>query len=202
MYAEITIIATYDRKKLSKGLLEQIGPNRVQPEVGVKGTIFEQDQASVKDRIIATEVIGNSASVIYFFEGTDTVTVHVTAATVMQLKTQAERITRQMRPMFDKKRKRAAKVAIFVQEAERSDELIIAGEYVSRISLFKSALLEKWLSKLLTPALVFFLATKALSGTTAATSAFIALAAAGINFVVEAAGFAYTANEWKWRDAK
>jgi hypothetical protein len=201
MHAELTIVARYDRQRLCDGLIEQIGANRVSSEVAVKGSVFERDLAGVRGRIIAAEVIGISASIIYFFEGADTVTVHITAATVTKLKAQATRITRQMGRLFSDNHSFAAEVSIFAREKGRLEELIVKGEYIPKRKRFTAALTEKWLDKLLTPAAVFFLGTLFLPGSTEARSA-IALGAASISFVIQAALFACTADEWTWRNAK
>jgi hypothetical protein len=198
MYAEITIIATFDRGQFSRALIEQIGSNSVLAETALKGTIFELSAANIGDRIVAAERITDVASILYFFEGTDTITAHVAARTVSQLKAQAVRITRQMRRLFTNGC--TAKVLIFTQEGW--DQLIVEGEYVSRWRHFRAALSEKLLGKLLTPAIVFFLAVMFFAGTPAVSTAVIALLAAGISFTIEAAAFAYTAEDWKWRDAR
>jgi hypothetical protein len=85
MYAQLTIVATFSRPELSRKLIEQIGVNRVRLEIGLQGTPFERDM-SIRDRIVATELIQNSASLVYFFEGSDTISVHIQAATVSELK--------------------------------------------------------------------------------------------------------------------
>jgi hypothetical protein len=199
MYAELTITASYTREQLSEALIKQIGPNRVDAGIALARTIFAFDPATT-ERAIAAELIGNTVAIAYFFEGSDTVTAYIFGSTPRQLKAQAERVMRQLRCLLDKPGKWGANVSIFTLENNSSDVPIIEGEYVLKRRRFVEALLEKWLSKLLTPALIFL--GNIWTGTPATVSGLIAFGAAGIVFVIEAATSAASADEWKWKDAK
>jgi hypothetical protein len=199
MYAQLTIVATFSRPELSRKLIEQIGVNRVRLEIGLQGTPFERDM-SIRDRIVATELIQNSASLVYFFEGSDTISVHIQAATVSELKQQAVRVTRQLRPLVNKWKRVSASVSVLIRERGESADPIIEGEYQRKRKRMTDALADKWLGKLLSPAIIFP-ATYFLASSSAATSALIALIAAVVTFGAEAVSAARGAEEWKWKDA-
>jgi flavin-binding protein dodecin len=198
MFAEITIVAAYDRKTFSGKLIKLVGTNRSSVEQALQGTIFADSQATITSRIVAAEIIREAVSVLYFFEGNDTVAVHVTAQTVAQLKAQSVRITRQLRSQFEQPSKLSATVAIVTQEQSAFYAPIIKGEYISRVRRITSRLTENWLSKIVAPAVVYFLTALMLGGTPAAVSGGIALVAAVASFLIEAISSAFVEDDWKW----
>ncbi|MDB5932994.1 MAG: hypothetical protein JWQ01_338 [Massilia sp.] len=126
--------------------------------------------------------------------------VHITAATVIELKAQTKRVTRQMLP-FLKFRKSVIRASLFVQEPQAADVLIIEGERLSLPRQILGAFSDKWLSRLVVPAVVFALTAYRISGTTAAQSAGFGVLAAIIALLIEIWLFVYHAEEWRWKDA-
>lgn len=199
MYAELTIIAHFDRDELTEKLIKLIGPNLATGEDSVKGTIFEGAYAAIQNKLIAVEVINISASVIYFYVGDDTLSIHVTAVDVAQLKAQATRLVRQLRRLF-KSRQCAATASVFTREPTGPDKLIFSGEYLTKRKRLWRNLADKWLGKLLTPGITFFLTLTWVTTAPAIQSAQIALLAAAASFLVEGVSLVPSSEEWTWKD--
>lgn len=199
MYAQITITAKYDGAELRQALTDQIGASAVPAIEVLPRTIFATSAAAIAPTVVAAQLLRNATIVLYFFDGPDTVVVHIKAATVTELKAQAERVTRQMLP-FSKSRKRVISASLFVQELQQKNVLIISGERLSLPRQILDAFSDKWLSRLVVPASVFALTASRMSGTTAAESAGIGVLAALIALLIEIALFVYHADKWKWKD--
>jgi hypothetical protein len=199
MYAQITITAAYDSTELRQALIDQIGTSAVPALAVLQRTSFAPAAAAIAPTVVAAQLIRNAASIVYFFDGPDTVLVHITAATVTELKAQAKRVTRQMLP-FLKSRRKVIRASLVVQELQGMDALIIDGERLTLPRQILGAFSDKWLSRLVVPASVFALTTYRMSGTTAVQSAAIGLLAALIALLIEILLFVYHAEEWKWKD--
>ena len=199
MYAQITITAAYDRVELRQVLIDQIGASAVPALKVLQRTSPAAVAAAIAPTVVAAQLLRNAASIVYFFDGPDTILVHITAATVTELKAQAKRVTRQMLPFF-KSRKNVVRASLFVQELQQADVLIIDGERLSLSRQILSAFSDKWLSRLVIPASVFALTAYRMSGTTAAQSAGFGVLAAMIALLIEIALFVYHSEEWKWKD--
>lgn len=111
------------------------------------------------------------------------------------------RVARQLKSVATNGRYVVKGADIYVQESG-FDEHIISGEKQSIGRLFREAFGEKWLSRIVTPAIVFLGASMVLAGTPAVTSSLLALSAATISFVAETLLVVLFADEWKWRSVK
>ncbi|WLI91461.1 hypothetical protein Q4S45_10170 [Massilia sp. R2A-15] len=198
MYAQITVTASYDRPALCQALSEHVGSQGVQPLVALKGTTYASMAPAVAPTVIAAQLIRDAASILYFFDGPTTITIHITATTVAELKKQTRRVTQQLLPELNKGRK-LIDARIFVEE-EEGETLIMSGVRVSLLGQLSSAAGEKWASKLLVPGLVFGLSSKFLAGTPSAVAAMFGFAAAVLAFAVEVGLFVYHGDEWKWKE--
>jgi hypothetical protein len=98
--------------------------------------------------------------------------------------------------------KAQTKAVTYAKNFQGFDTAIIFGRRISRWRRFLDAFAERWLPRVATPAIVFFLAAAFLPGTTVAQAAFIAALAAGIILLIESALFAMTADDWKWEENK
>lgn len=201
MYAQVTVTASYDPAMLRQALIAQIGGTLVAPLFALQSTSFAGMAQTVAPTVVAAQSIRDAASILYFFDGPDTINVHITAATVAELKTQARRVTREMLPLL-KKGKKVVKAAILVGSGQGIDTPIMNGARVSLLGQLSSVAGEKWVSKLLAPAIIFGLTSKLLGGTPAAASALYGCVAALLAFIVEVSLFVYHGDEWKWEEVR
>ncbi len=199
MYAQVTVTAAYDPAALSKALIAHIGATSVAPLVALQGTSFASMAQAVAPTVVAAQSIRNAASILYFFDGPDTINVHITAATVAELKRQSRRVTRQMLPEL-KDGKKDVKAAILVAGSQGLDTVIMNGGRESLFRQLVSAAGEKWISKLLVPGIIFGLSSRYLGGTPSVASALIGFVAALLAFSVEVGLFVYHGDEWKWEE--
>ena len=117
---------------------------------------------------------------------------------VAELKAQAMRISRQI-DLIVKRRCVACTVAdVYVHETVY-DERIISGSKESFSERFVAVFAKTWLSRILTPAIIFFGALQLMAGTSFVSGSLLALCAASISFVIETAAVVVFADEWKWR---
>lgn len=107
-------------------------------------------------------------------------------------------MTQQMLPEL-RKGKMVVEVKIFVEEGA-GGTLIISGERVAIFRQLSGVAAEKWVSKLLVPAVVFGLSSRFLAGTPSVVAAMIGLVAALLAFAIEVGLFVYHGNEWKWKE--
>jgi hypothetical protein len=184
---------------LRQALIDQVGVSTVPMLEMLRETTYAEAAEAIAPTVVAGQVLRNAAVVLYFFDGPDTVLIHITARTVIELKTQAKRVTRQMLP-FLKSRRKVIRAAFIVQESQEQEVVIINGERHSLPRQVLDAFVDRWLSKLVIPASVFALTAYRLSGTTAAESAGIGALAALIALVIELGLFVFHAEEWKWKD--
>lgn len=198
MYAQVTVTALYDRAALTQALIAEMGAQSAAAPDALKGTSYASMAEEVAPTVIAAQLICDAASILYFFDGPATIVVHITAATVAELKKQSRRVTQQMLPEL-KKGKKVVEVKIFVED-DAGDTLIISGERVPLFRQLSAVAAEKWMSKLLVPAIVFGLSSRILAGTPSVVAAMIGLVAALLAFVVEAGLFVYHGDEWKWKE--
>lgn len=198
MYAQITITARYDSVELRQALIDQIGTSAVPALEVLQKTIFASLASLIESTVVAAQLL-RGASIVYFFDGPDTVSVHITARTVTELKAQVRRVSRQMLP-FLKSRKKVMRALLFAQELQEKEVLILDGERLSLSDQILAALSDKWVSRLVVPASVFALTAYRMSGTTAAQSAGIGVLAALIALCFEIGLSVYDAEEWKWKD--
>lgn len=198
MYAQVTVTASYDRAALSRALIAEIGTQRVEPLDVLKDTSYALMARAVAPTVVAAQLIRDAASILYFFDGPATIVVHITAATVAELKKQVRRVTQQMLPEL-KQGKKVVEVKIFVEEGA-GGTLIISGERVSLFRQLSGVAAEKWVSKLLVPAVVLGLSSRFLAGTPAVVAAMIGLVAALLVFAIEVGLFVYHGNEWTWKE--
>jgi hypothetical protein len=199
MYAQITITARYDSAELRQALAEQNGASAVTALDALQSTTFATKAVAIAPTVVAAQLLRDATAIVYFFDGPDTILVHITAATVTELKAQAKRVTRQMLP-FLKSRRKVIRASLVVPELQQRDVLIINGERVALPNQILDVLSDKWLSRLVVPASIFALTAYRMSGTTAAQSAGIGVLAALIALLVEIGLFVYHAEEWKWKD--
>lgn len=199
MYAQITITAAYHSEKLRQALTDQIGTSAAPALEVLEKTSFAAVAVAIAPTVVAAQLLRNAASIVYFFDGPDTVLVHITAVTVTELKAQAKRVTRQMVPFLESG-KNVVRASLFVQESQGADVLIIDGEYLSLPRQILGVFAEKWLSKLVVPASVFALTANWISGTTATKAAGFGMLAAMIALIFEIGLFVYHAEQWKWKD--
>ena len=199
MYAQITINAKYDSAELRQALADQVGASTVPTLEVLHRTTYAEVAAAIAPTVVAAQVLRKDAVVLYFFDGPDTVLIHITAGTVTELKAQAKRVTRQILP-FLKSRRKVIRALLVVQESREQEVLIINGERLSLPHQILNAFSDKWLSRLVVPASVFALTAYRMSGPTAAESAGIGVLAALIALLIEIGLFVYHAEEWKWKD--
>lgn len=205
MFVDLTITSLYgDAVAFEKKLIANIGKNMVIDMANaLQGTIFQNYVALDGPQIIAVEQMPGNERVIYFLQGNDTIKVHIVASTVVKLKKETVRITRQIANLIDTPGNGLkAEASMFVAEVAGFDVLVIMGERVGRLKQFGGFMAEKWLTRLASPMVIFAGASIWLQATTAPTSAWIGLLAAGVSFLLEAAVFVYSADDWKWKDTK
>lgn len=201
MYAQLTVTASYDSLALRQALLAHMDATAVAPLFALRRTRFAPIAHAVAPTVVAAQAIRNAALVIYFFDGPDTIIVDITATTVAELKLQTRRVTRQLLPLL-RKGKKLVDVVILASAGPGVDTPILNGSRVSMLEQLGSVAGEKWVSKLLTPAIVFGLTSRLLVGTPAAESALFGVVAALLAFLVEVALFIYHGDEWKWEEPR
>lgn len=200
MYAQITVTASYDAGALCQALNAQLGPARTAPEEALKDTVFASSAQTVAPTVVAAQSIRKSVIILYFFDGPDTISIHVTATTLAELKAHAKRVTRQLLAALGKGAE-SVEATIFVETIEGSSTAISKGCRISLIRQLVGNAGEKWISKLLVPAIIFTITSMLLAGTPSAISAMIGLLAALLGFLVELTLFAYYGTEWLWEEA-
>ena len=150
--------------------------------------------------MVAAQSIRKSVIILYFFDGPDTISIHITATTMAELKAHAKRVTRQLLAALGKGAE-SVEATIFVETIEGSSTAISKGCRISLIRQLVGNAGEKWISKLLVPAIIFTITSMLLAGTPSAVSAMIGLLAALLWFLVELTLFAYYGTEWLWEEA-
>jgi hypothetical protein len=202
MYLELLITAEYGNKQaLIAKLVQEIGVNVVTAHAAVQQSVFRVSAGSIIPRIVAAEQLQNNIRIVYFLEGGDTIKVHIEAPTVPETKRQAARVARRTCALFENPTvKTKVKAIIYSTNLQGFDTEIIYGGRVGRWRQFLETFTKQWLTRVTTPAIVFFLAVAFLPATTIAQSATLGLLAAGFTLLIESVLFAAKADEWKWEE--
>lgn len=199
MYAQIFITAKYDSEELRQALTNHIGASAIPAVEALRRAGMAGDARATAPSVVAAQGLRNVVTVLYFFDGPDTIFIHISAERVANLKTQAERVTRELWPLL-KSRNRSALAYLFAQEKDKQDVRMISGERVSLPRKVVQAIAEKWMSRMVVPAVVFALTAYRLSGTSAVQSAGIGALAAFIGMSMEISLFIFQARDWVWRE--
>lgn len=199
MFAQVTFTAFYDPPMVRQKVLAQMGATAVPPVFALKGTRYAAQAYALAPTVIAAQSIRDAALILYFFDGPDTITVHIAAESIADIKAQTQRVTRQLLPLL-KKGKKVVKVAILAAGGPGITTPIMNGARISLLRQASSVAADKGVSKLLVPALVFGLTSNFLVGTPAVESALYGLVAASLAFLIEVALFVYHGDEWKWEE--
>lgn len=204
MYLDMRITAQYGSQQAFIGKLRQeIGVNLTAAAVVVQNSVFRADALLVVPRVIAAEQILNNTSILYFLEGSATIRVHVEARTLVETKQQAHRIAKQTCTLFEKPSvKTTTNAVIYAQNYQKFDTAIMRGRRIGFRSRFVDAFTERWLARIATPAIVFFLATAYMRTTTVFQAAMFGFIAAGISLLIESIVFVAKADDWKWEEVK
>ncbi len=96
MYAQITVTSKHDSGKLRQALIDQVGVGTLPILKMLQQTTHAEAAEAIAPTVVAGQLLRDAAVVLYFFDGPDTVLVHIKARTVTELKAQAKRVTRQM----------------------------------------------------------------------------------------------------------
>jgi hypothetical protein len=204
MYVELRITADYgDKQGFVEKLSQEIGINAISAGAAVQKTVFQHDASTVTPKVVAAEQIQHKTVILYFLEGSDTIVVHVAARTVAETKQQAVRIARRTCALFEKPSvKTKTKAVIYAVNSQGFDTAIIVGNRIGRLRRFMDAFAERWLARIVTPGIVFGVATAFLPGTNLFQSALIGFLAAVVTLLFESIAFASTADDWKWEEIK
>lgn len=159
--------------------------------------------STVIPKVVAAEQIQHKAFILYFLEGSDTIVAHVAARTVAETKQQAVRIARRTCTLFEKPSvKTTTKAVIYAVNSQGFDTAIISGHRIGRWRRFVDAFTERWLARIVSPSIVFGVATAYLPGTNFFQSALIGFLAAVLTLLIESIAFASTTDDWKWEEIK
>lgn len=199
MYAQITITAKYDSEELRRALTSHIGASAMSAVEALRRAGFGAKGEAIAPTVVAAQGLRDAVTILYFFDGPETIFIHIFATRMTNLKTQAERVTRELWPVL-KSSKRTALAYLFVQEAGEEDVRISRGERVSLLRKVVQVVAEKWLSRLVVPAIVFALTAYRLSETSAAQSAGIGVLAALVGLLIEISLFIFQARDWVWKE--
>lgn len=199
MYAQIFITAKYDGEELRQALTNHIGATAIPAVEALRRAGMAGDARQTAPTVVAALGLRDAVTILYFFDGPDTIFIHIFAKRMTNLKAQVERVTRELWP-FLTSRKRTALAYLFAQDKAKQHVLMISGERVSPSRKVFQALAEKWLSRMVVPAIVFALTAYRLSGTSAVQSAGIGALAAIIGVLIEISVFIFHARDWVWKE--
>lgn len=204
MYLQLSIAGEYGNKAtMIKKLIQEIGANLVSTEGAVAQTVFRARAELTIPRVVAAEQLLDRIFILYFLEGGDTIKVHIEAPTVPETKRQAARIARRTCALFETPTvKTEVKAVIYTTNLQGFDTEIMCGRRIGHGRRFLDAFSEQWLTRVMTPTVVFFLAVTFLPTTTISQSAAVGLGAAVITLIIESALFSMNAEEWKWEEYK
>lgn len=194
MYGELTLTfkTPMSRAKTMAVLENMIDGNLVSAQSVVSRASFP-----VSARLaLCAEQVSSSASIVYFQAGLDTVIANIFAKSISQIRTQCERIVRQLALQGLRTKKVSANIYL------SADMEILRGEQISLGARYWDALKERFVGKFIPPLATVFLASMLLGGTPAFISAQIGLVAASFGALVDALLVATTAEAWKWRELK
>ena len=204
MYLELRITAEYgDKKMFVERLNQEIGINAITAQAAVQKTMFRSAASTVVPEVVAAEQIQHKVSILYFLEGSDTIVAHVAARTVSETKQQAIRIARRTCALFENPTVKAkTKAIIYAVNSQGFDTAIISGQRLGRWRRFVDAFTKRWLGRIVTPGIVFGMASAYLPGTNLFQSALIGFLAAIMTLLIEGIAFASKADDWKWEEFK
>jgi hypothetical protein len=202
MYLELKITADYGSKQIFLGnLLKEIGPNNVTAAAAIQHTPLQRYASMLIPKVIAAEQIQYKIFILYWFEGADTISAHISGGSVAETKEQAVRIARRMPALFENlKVKTKVKAVIYAANPSKLDIALLSGERVSKWERLFDAFTERWMARIVTPGLVFSVAAKYLPGSSFFQSALIGFVAAIVTVLIESTVFAYKAEDWKWKE--
>lgn len=202
MYLELRIAADYGNKaNFVSELKKEIGINAIAVASAVQKTSLHAYAAIVAPKVIAAEQIQHKTFILYFLEGSDTIVVHISGQNVAETKDQAARIVRRLPKLFSQNKAKVKSSAIvYVANSMGFDTAIISGKRVGKFARFIDVFAERWMTRLITPAIIFSAAAAFLPATTFFQSALIGLIAAILALLIEGLVFAFKADEWDWTE--
>jgi hypothetical protein len=200
MYLELRIVADYGQKAAFVTKLKaEIGINAVPHSVAIAQTSLQPYASIILPKIVAAEQIQHKAYILYFFEGSDTIVAHITGKSVAEVKEQAKRISRRLPKLFETLEvETKSSGVIYSVNPLGFDTPVLKGEKMTFWMRFIDAFTERWMTRLLTPAIVFWIAAAFLPGTNFFQSAAIGMLAVLVSVIIEGIVFAKNAGEWKW----
>ena len=199
MYAQIFITAKYDSEELRRALAKHIGASALPALEALQRAGFAVKANEIAPTVVAAQWLRDEVTILYFFDGPDTILIHIYAKRMTEMKGQAERVTRELWP-FLRSRKKTALAYLFARGGDEQGVLVVSGERVSLPRKLLQVFAEKWLSRMVVPAIVFALTAYRLSETSAAQSAGIGVAAALVGLLIEIALFIFQARAWVWKE--
>lgn len=202
MYLELRTVADYgNAASFIDKLNKQIGVNAVDPAVAVAQTSFQPNAADVIPKVIAAEQIQHKTYILYFFEGNDTIVAHITGQSLAVTKGQAIRITRGLPKLFDSPDvEMKSSAVIYAEDSRTLDIPVISGEKTTFRTRLLDAFTERWMTRVVAPAIVFWIAAAFLPGTTFFQSALVGLLAVLLSVSIEGVVWARKADDWKWKE--
>lgn len=195
MYAELDLKfkRPIDSAQATESLKVIAGTNAIPIADALQGTPL---QSNMNSALVAEQVL-NSATVVYFMEGNDSIKVHIVVRSLAEARKQCSRLTRQVSSKIEGLSE--AKATILVQ-VRGTDEAVLSAQRVSFVGRWWADTSDKFVSRFATVFVTFVLAAMLLPGSTASQSAGIGLVAALVAAVLEAAVIAAKSEEWKWKD--
>lgn len=202
MYLELLIVANYGAQdRFTTKLESMIGKNAVDSLIALLQTSLSDRAEDLKSTVIAAERIQNKIYILYFFEGDDTIRIHIAGENIVGIRQQAERITRGMPKLFESaEAEMKASGVIYSVVPAALDVPVLSGEKTSFKQRLVDAFTDRWMPRLLAPAVAFWVAAAFLSNTNFFQSAMIGLGAALVSVIIEGLVFARKADEWKWKE--
>lgn len=202
MYIELSVTADYgNQQAFIARLVKEIGVNAIPAALAVSQTVLYSSAANVVPKVIAAEQIQDRAIVLYFLSGGDTITAHIEAGTVAEEKKEAVRITRRLCTLFERPSvKSEVNALIYAFNSRGFDTEIIEGKRIGHWRRLADAFRERWLTRVLTPGIVFGFASTYFPQSNLVQSALIVFAAAIATLLIESIAFAVAASDWEWKE--
>jgi len=202
MYLELRIIGDYGNKAdFIKELKNEIGSNAAAIASTLAKTSLQRYASIVLPKVVAAEQILHTTHILYFLEGRDTIVVHIAGRIVADTKVQAKRLARRLPKLFaDTETKLKISAVIYAPGSADFDTPVIKGEQMSFWKRLFDTFAERWLTRIVTPAIIFSGAAAFLPNSSLFQSASIGLAAAVVSVVIEGIIFARKAEEWEWKE--
>lgn len=198
MYAELNVSfkSAVNSATISAELKAYLGNSAVPSPIAVAGTRL----AAFVHNVVGAARFPDGVLIIYLHMPADEIVVHVEGISIPQIKSQCDKILKQLRNI--KSMSIVTATARIMIPMNGTDEDILTGEGTTWRSAFWDSLKEKLVSKVIPPAMVAALAIYYFAQpNTPIVSAFIALAATTVGVLFEAALAARSIKTWKWKES-